>query len=57
MHDGTDLSRLRWARGGYDVADLEKLLTGNDARLSMVLKSLRDRVLDTSRIRASSSCD
>ena len=56
LHDGVDLSRLRWSRGGYEVADLEKVFTGNDVRVSMVLEAVRDRVLDPSRMRALGFC-
>lgn len=55
-HDGVDLSRLRWSRGGYEAADLEKVLTGNDARVAMVVQAIRDRVYDPSRMRALGFC-
>lgn len=29
VHDGTDLTRVAWSRGGYDVAGLSGLFTGN----------------------------
>jgi superfamily II DNA or RNA helicase len=38
VHDGVDLSSVRWTRGGYDLADLEKLYTGSDVRVSLILK-------------------
>ncbi len=56
VNDQTDLSHLRWTRGGYELADLEKLYTGNDRRLELVLRALRDRVLDTHRMRALGFC-
>jgi superfamily II DNA or RNA helicase len=56
VHDQTDLRTLRWTRGGYELADLEKLYTGNDRRCELVLKALRDRVLDTGRMRALGFC-
>jgi superfamily II DNA or RNA helicase len=56
VSDQTDLSRLRWTRGGYDLAQLENLYTATDRRLDLVLKALRDRVLDTSRMRALGFC-
>jgi len=40
-----DLSTLLWTRGGYETTDLEKVYTGNDRRLDLLLKVLRDRVL------------
>jgi len=56
VHDGVDLSNVRWTRGGYDLVDLEKLYTGNDVRVSLILKALRDRVLDARRMRALGFC-
>jgi len=56
VHDGVDLSNVRWTRGGYDLADLEKLYTGNDVRVSLILKALGDRVLNTRRMRALGFC-
>lgn len=54
--DGTDLSRVTWVRGGYDSLQLSGLLTGNDARARIVLKSLADKVIDTSSMRALGFC-
>jgi superfamily II DNA or RNA helicase len=56
IHDSVDLSTVRWTRGGYELADLDKLYTGNDRRVSLVLKALRDRVLDVRRMRALGFC-
>lgn len=56
VSDQTDLSTLRWTRGGYELAELEKLYTGSDRRLDLVLRALRARVLDTSRMRALGFC-
>lgn len=44
LHDGTDLSRLRWSRGGYEVAELERVLSGHDRRAALVLEQLRRKV-------------
>lgn len=54
--DETDLSRLTWSRGDYDIASLENLFTGNDARLRIVLKELNDKVLDVRTMRALGFC-
>ncbi len=56
VHDGSDLSRLRWSRGGYDVGDLEKVFTGNDARVNLVLQQLQDKLRDVRRMRALGFC-
>ncbi len=44
IHDGTDLSALEWTRGGYQTSDLDKLYTGHDARVALVLEALNDKV-------------
>ncbi len=54
--DGTDLSRLEWRRGDYDVASLSNLYTGNDARVRIVLRALRDKVSDARAMRALGFC-
>ena len=56
--DGTDLSDLRWERGGYRTGDLEAryVVTGHDARTAKVLAALRDRIADPLRMRAFGFC-
>lgn len=54
--DETDLRNLEWRRGNYDTAQLSVLFTGNDARAAKVLAELRDKVLDTSQMRAIGFC-
>lgn len=54
--DGTDLSRLMWSRGRYDEAELSKVYTGNRARAEIVVKQLRDKVLDPGQMRALGFC-
>ena len=54
--DPVDLSQLRWRRGDYDVSELETVYTADDARVRVVLRHLRDKVGDTSRMRALGFC-
>ncbi len=54
--DPIDLSQLTWRRGDYDVSELESLYTADDARVRVVLRHLRDKVGDTSRMRALGFC-
>lgn len=54
--DPVDLSQLEWRRGDYDVAALERVYTADDARVRVVLRQLRDKVLDVSRMRALGFC-
>jgi superfamily II DNA or RNA helicase len=56
VHDGVDLGDLQWKRGGYDLAALSNLYTGNDARTRIVLKELRDKVADVAAVRALGFC-
>ena len=54
--DGVDLSGLTWSRGGYDVGQLDKVYTGNDARVRSVLTALNEIVEDPSSMRALGFC-
>ena len=54
--DETDLRNLEWRRGNYDVAQLSTLYTGNDARAAKIISELRDKILDTSRMRSIGFC-
>lgn len=56
VSDATDLSQLTWRRGDYDVAGLERVYTADDARVRIILRELRDKVLDVSKIRALGFC-
>jgi superfamily II DNA or RNA helicase len=47
---------LQRRRGDYDVSELESLYTADDARVRVVLRQLRDKVGDTSRMRALGFC-
>lgn len=55
--DDVDLDRVTWRRGGgYDIDELSRLYTGNDARTAKVLAALRDLVPDPDRMRAIGFC-
>ena len=54
--DPTDLSQLEWRRGDYDTAELERVFTADDARVRVVLRQLRDKVLDVRTMRALGFC-
>lgn len=56
VYDGVDLGDLAWKRGGYDLAGLSSVYTGNDARTRIVLKELRDKVDDVGAMRALGFC-
>lgn len=54
--DGTDLSGVAWTRGGYQDSALENLYTANDARVRLVLQSIRDKVAAPNRMRSLGFC-
>lgn len=56
LHDDVDLSTLTWKRGqGYEITDLNRLYTGNDARARFILQAVRDKV-DVGSMRALGFC-
>jgi hypothetical protein len=54
--DGTDLSQLRWRRGGYAQDDLDRVLTGDTARVGKLLEAVRRVVQDPHEMRALGFC-
>ncbi|MEO8682694.1 MAG: DUF3427 domain-containing protein [Vicinamibacterales bacterium] len=56
LSDNTDLSHVEWSRQGYDVSQLEKLYTGDDARVRLVLQQLQNKLRDTKTMRALGFC-
>ena len=56
LHDNTDLSSVRWSRKGYDTAELERLYTGDDARVSLVLEQVSRKHRDAGTMRALGFC-
>jgi superfamily II DNA or RNA helicase len=54
--DSVDFSQIRWQRGGYDVQQLENLVTGNDARAHLVIKKIREILLKISDARGLGFC-
>ncbi|MCC6433944.1 MAG: DUF3427 domain-containing protein [Acidimicrobiales bacterium] len=57
VHDGTDLSHVRWKRGaGYLPAELTNVYTAHELRLRIILQTLQDKISDLSRMRAIGFC-
>jgi superfamily II DNA or RNA helicase/HKD family nuclease len=54
--DGTDLRSVTWSRGRYDEGALSNVYTGNDARARIVLKALRDKIVDLGAMRGLGFC-
>ena len=40
------LSRVRWSRRGYDITALENVYTGDQARVSLIIQAIQDKVAD-----------
>ncbi len=56
ISDTTDLKSVEWKRGAYDVAALSNILTGNDVRARLVVKSVREKVRNPRTMRALGFC-
>ncbi len=56
VHDDIDLSTLEWRRGGYRTEDLDRIFTGDDARVMRLLRALDRILLDTGQMRALGFC-
>jgi superfamily II DNA or RNA helicase len=54
--DGTDLSVLPWQRGGYQLGELDRVITGNDARVGKLLEAIQRVIADPSQMRALGFC-
>ncbi|MFZ2238922.1 MAG: DUF3427 domain-containing protein [Gordonia amarae] len=54
--DNTDLRDVAWSGGDYQVAALENLYTGNDARTRLILNAVRDYVAAPKMMRALGFC-
>lgn len=56
VDDETDLTKVSWSKGRYDIAELTKLYTYNDQRVFRILQSLEEIVTDISQMRALAFC-
>ena len=56
IFDPTEIDKIAWKRGGYDVAALSGAYTGNDARTRIILKELNDKIDDVRAMRALGFC-
>lgn len=56
IDDDTDLTKISWSKGRYDVAELTNLYTLNDQRVVRIIQSLNEIVTDISQIRALAFC-
>ncbi len=56
IDDDTDLTKISWSKGRYDIAELTHLYTYNDQRVLRILQSLQEVVTDISDMRALAFC-
>ncbi|KAB2347736.1 DUF3427 domain-containing protein [Actinomadura rudentiformis] len=57
IHDDTDLSRVKWRRGGgYDVAELTELYTNARTRVDMVVQALVEKLGSVTAMKAVGFC-
>jgi superfamily II DNA or RNA helicase/HKD family nuclease len=56
ISDSVDFSQIRWQRGGYDVQQLENLVTGNEVRAELIIGKVREILLKVSSARGLGFC-
>jgi len=56
IDDETDLRKISWSRGRYDISQLTNLYTHNQARVNKIVQSLREIVTDISDMKALAFC-
>jgi superfamily II DNA or RNA helicase/HKD family nuclease len=56
VFDGTDLSELSWRRGGYAIAELNQMLSGNERRAQLVVRQFCEIYGEVSEARAIGFC-
>ena len=56
IDDDTDLTKISWSKGRYDIAELTHLYTYNDQRVLRILQSLSEVITDIPHMRALAFC-
>lgn len=56
IDDDTDLTKISWSRGRYDIAELTNLYTHNDQRVMRILQCLDELVTDIAKMQALAFC-
>ena len=56
VSDNVDLHEIRWSRGGYDINELSKILSNNDARVYLILRELNKYVADIEKVKGLGFC-
>lgn len=56
ISDGVNLEHVRWSRAGYDHDELERVYTGNEKRVDLIVEQLGQRVANLKQVRALAFC-
>ncbi len=56
IDDDTDLTKISWSKGRYDIAELTHLYTYDDRRVLRIIQSLEEVVTDIPQMRALAFC-
>lgn len=56
IDDDTDLRKISWNRGRYDIAQLTNLYTHNQVRFNKILLSMQEIITDISKMKALAFC-
>lgn len=56
ISDGVDLTGVTWQRGRYDQSELTDLYTANDSRALLILKAVRDKIVQPQEMKALGFC-
>lgn len=56
VSDSVDYTDVKWERGHYDVGELSRIYTANDARTAVIFKSLEKYLADVRDVRALCFC-
>ena len=56
IDDDTDLRKIKWHQGRYDIAELSHLYTHNEQRVKRIINSLNDTVTNIRQIKALAFC-
>lgn len=56
IDDDTDLTKISWSKGRYDIAELTHLYTYNDQRVLRIIQSMQEVVTAISHMRALAFC-
>lgn len=56
ISDSVDYSSLKWQRGGYNLSELDGVLTGNDIRANLIIEKTISTVLDINKTRGLGFC-